>query len=106
MQDIKLVEVEEEILTDNNKAARELREWLKQKKVFLLNLMSSPGAGKTSLIVSSTHGVMTCYRSGIGTFQWEGFHFILSTNDYALNASSSLNRHRQNTPHNPHRKQG
>jgi len=48
---IRLIEVKEDILSDNTKVAIELREELRKKKVFLLNLMSSPGAGKTSLIL-------------------------------------------------------
>ncbi len=51
MGDIKLIEVKEEILADNVKLAAEVRERLRKTKTMLLNLMSSPGSGKTSLIL-------------------------------------------------------
>jgi hydrogenase nickel incorporation protein HypB len=50
MDEIKLIEVKEDVLADNARSARTLRERLRQEQTFLLNLMSSPGAGKTSLI--------------------------------------------------------
>lgn len=50
MSDYKIIEVKESIFADNNADADRLRGELKQKGTFLLNLMSSPGAGKTSLL--------------------------------------------------------
>ncbi len=47
MGDIRLIEVKEEILSDNIKQAEEVRERLRRTKTMLLNLMSSPGSGKT-----------------------------------------------------------
>ncbi len=57
MGDIKLIEVKEEILTDNIKLAAEVRERLRKTKTMLLNLMSSPGSGKTSLILRTIEGL-------------------------------------------------
>lgn len=51
MDPIRLIEIKEEILSDNKGLADELRSKLAGKKTFLLNLMASPGAGKTSLIL-------------------------------------------------------
>ena len=51
MRDYKVIEVKESILADNDADAEELREELKAQGTFLLNLMSSPGAGKTSTLV-------------------------------------------------------
>jgi len=65
MGEIKLIEIKEEILTDNNRAAEELRELLKQNKTFLLNLMSSPGAGKTSLIMNTIRALKDRFRIGV-----------------------------------------
>ena len=48
MDEIRLIEVKEEILSDNDAAANELREKLRREKTFVINLMSSPGAGKGS----------------------------------------------------------
>ncbi len=51
MNEIRLIEVKEDILADNDAAADGLREKLKQKNTFMINLMASPGAGKTSLLL-------------------------------------------------------
>jgi hydrogenase nickel incorporation protein HypB len=51
--EIRLIEVKEDILSDNAEVALQLREDLRNRKVFLLNLMASPGAGKTSLILKT-----------------------------------------------------
>ncbi|MFO8010599.1 MAG: hydrogenase nickel incorporation protein HypB [Dehalococcoidia bacterium] len=51
MDEIRLIEVKEGILSDNEALADDLRERLSKMKTFMLNLMSSPGAGKTSLIL-------------------------------------------------------
>ena len=45
---IKIIELKKSVFADNNKKADELRSELREKKVFLLNVMSSPGAGKTT----------------------------------------------------------
>lgn len=52
MSDIKIIEVKESIFADNNKDADELRVQLKAEKTFLLNLMSSPGSGKTTTLLA------------------------------------------------------
>ena len=51
MDEIRLIEVKEDILSDNDAAADELRERLKKENTFMINLMASPGAGKTSLLL-------------------------------------------------------
>lgn len=51
MDKIRIIEVKEDILADNDKKADKLREHLRQQGTFLLNLMSSPGSGKTQLIL-------------------------------------------------------
>lgn len=51
MSSIKLIEVKEAILSDNDAAADDLRKKLSSEKTFLINLMASPGAGKTSLLL-------------------------------------------------------
>ena len=50
MNDIKIIEVKQSVFADNNADADRLRGELKEKKTFLLNLMSSPGSGKTTLL--------------------------------------------------------
>ncbi len=50
MENVRIIEVKQSIFADNNARANELRQELKQNKIFLLNLMSSPGAGKTTTL--------------------------------------------------------
>ncbi|HEY8349864.1 MAG TPA: hydrogenase nickel incorporation protein HypB [Clostridia bacterium] len=47
MDKIRIIEVKQSVFADNNAQADELRKELKNQKTFLLNLMSSPGSGKT-----------------------------------------------------------
>ena len=65
MEDIRLIEVKEEILADNIKQAAEIRERLRQTKTMLLNLMSSPGSGKTSLILKTIANIKGSLRLGV-----------------------------------------
>jgi hydrogenase nickel incorporation protein HypB len=65
VKDIKLIEVKEEILSDNIKQAEEVRERLRKTKTMLLNLMSSPGSGKTSLILQTVEGLKGSLRLGV-----------------------------------------
>ena len=50
MSGIKVIDVKQNIFDENNKEADELREYLKNKGIFMINLMASPGAGKTTLL--------------------------------------------------------
>jgi hydrogenase nickel incorporation protein HypB len=65
VEDIKLIEVKEEILSDNIKQAEEVRKRLRKTKTMLLNLMSSPGSGKTSLILQTVEGLKGSLRLGV-----------------------------------------
>ena len=49
---VKIIELKESVLEDNNKDARDLREQLKAQKTCLLNLMSGPGSGKTTTLLA------------------------------------------------------
>lgn len=53
MDEVKIIEIKKSVFADNEKDANALRAELKRKGVFLLNLMSSPGSGKTSLLVQT-----------------------------------------------------
>ena len=64
-EEIRLIEVKEGILAENEQEAERLRFYLRAKGVFLLNLMASPGAGKTSLIVQTIHALATRLRIGV-----------------------------------------
>ena len=50
MDKVRVIEVKQSIFADNDRDADKLREELKLKKTFLLNLMSSPGSGKTTFL--------------------------------------------------------
>jgi hydrogenase nickel incorporation protein HypB len=52
MDEIRIIEVKQGVFEDNNKDAEDLRRKLKQEQTFLLNLMSSPGSGKTSTLLA------------------------------------------------------
>lgn len=52
MNEVRIIEVKQSVLEDNDADAALLRKELKEKKVFLLNLMSSPGSGKTTTLLA------------------------------------------------------
>jgi len=51
MDSVKVIEIKKSVFAENEKDAEELRKELKDKGVFLLNLMSSPGSGKTTTLI-------------------------------------------------------
>lgn len=51
MDEVKIIEIKKSVFADNEKDADALRNELKNKAVFLLNLMSSPGSGKTTTLI-------------------------------------------------------
>jgi len=52
MDDVRIIEVKQSVFADNDHDADLLRQSLKKSKTFLLNLMSSPGSGKTSVLLA------------------------------------------------------
>lgn len=65
MKDYKVLEVKQSIFSANEKEADELRLSLKGKGVFLLNLMSSPGSGKTTTLSRTIENLKDELRMGI-----------------------------------------
>lgn len=53
MEDIRLIEVKEEILADNEAVAHSVRATLSRHGIVMVNIMASPGGGKTSLIIET-----------------------------------------------------
>ncbi|MBR0109314.1 MAG: hydrogenase nickel incorporation protein HypB [Bacteroidales bacterium] len=51
MDDVKVIEIKKSVFEDNDKDAARLRAELKSRGVYLLNLMSSPGSGKTTTLI-------------------------------------------------------
>lgn len=52
MEEVKIIEIKKSVFADNEIDADNLRKELKEKNMFLLNLMSSPGSGKTTTLIS------------------------------------------------------
>jgi len=59
------IKVVRQILEWNEDVSNELKNLLKEKKVCLVNVMGSPGAGKTSLIVDIIKRISENYRVGV-----------------------------------------
>ena len=65
MSDFKIIEVKQSVLEDNDRQADELRRGLKENKTFLLNLMSSPGSGKTTTLRRTIAALQDEFRIGV-----------------------------------------
>ncbi|MCX7982140.1 MAG: hydrogenase nickel incorporation protein HypB [Syntrophales bacterium] len=65
MGEVKLVEVREKILADNDEIASMLRLQLREKGTLMVNIMSSPGAGKTSLILRTASALGDELKIGV-----------------------------------------
>lgn len=65
MQPLKVLQIKQSIFDDNNQQAENLRTELKQKKLFLLNLMSSPGSGKTTTLTKTIQALKDELRIGV-----------------------------------------
>lgn len=50
MNQVRIIEVKQSVFADNDRRAAQLRRELKEKGIFLLNLMSAPGSGKTTTL--------------------------------------------------------
>ena len=57
MDAIKVIEIKKSVFEDNDKDAENLRKELKDKGVFLLNLMSAPGSGKTTTLIQTLNRI-------------------------------------------------
>ncbi len=65
MEQIKVIEIKEDIRSRNNEQAQSIKDELKKKKVFFLNVMSSPGSGKTTLLVNLINRLKKDFRIGV-----------------------------------------
>lgn len=61
----KVLEIKQSVFADNDKDAALLREELKSKGIFLLNLMSSPGSGKTTTLTKTIAALKDEMRIGV-----------------------------------------
>lgn len=65
MDKIKVIEIKKSVFEANDKDADQLRSELKNKGVFLLNLMSSPGSGKTSTLIRTINCIKDRLRVAV-----------------------------------------
>ena len=65
MGEFRILEVKQSVFANNDRRAEEVRNQLKEKKVFLLNLMSSPGAGKTTTLKRTIEQLKDQMRIGV-----------------------------------------
>ena len=65
MEDVRIIEVKQSVFEDNNRDAEALRTQLKGEKTFLLNLMSSPGSGKTTTLLALARELEGKLRFGV-----------------------------------------
>lgn len=65
MEKVRILEIKESVFADNDRQADKLREKLKEKGVFLLNLMSSPGSGKTTTLKGTINALKDNLRIGV-----------------------------------------
>ena len=65
MDDVKIIEIKKSVFADNDEDAAKLRKELKEKGVYLLNLMSSPGAGKTTTLIGTLKRIQDKVRVAV-----------------------------------------
>ncbi|MCR5208152.1 MAG: hydrogenase nickel incorporation protein HypB [Eubacterium sp.] len=65
MSDFKVIEIKKSVFENNDREADRVRDELKKKKTFLLNLMSSPGSGKTTTLKATIAALKDEYKIGI-----------------------------------------
>ena len=65
MDKYKIIEVKESVFADKDREAARLRQVLKREKTFLLNLMSSPGSGKTTTLLRTIEALKGELRMGV-----------------------------------------
>lgn len=65
MDEVKVIEIKKSVFEENGREADTLREDLKKRGVFLLNLMSSPGSGKTTTLISTINLIKDRLRTAV-----------------------------------------
>ena len=65
MDEVKVIEIKKSVFEDNDKDADALRKELKTKGVFLLNLMSAPGSGKTTTLIQTLNCIKDKLRVAV-----------------------------------------
>lgn len=65
MNDYKVIEIKRSVFENNDREADKVREQLKADRTFLLNLMSSPGSGKTTTLKQTIAALKDEYKIGV-----------------------------------------
>ena len=65
MEEVRIIDLKESILADNDTDADKLREELADEKTVYINVMSSPGSGKTSTILRLVEQLRLTFRVGV-----------------------------------------
>ena len=65
MDNIRVIQIKQSLFADNDADAERLRGQLKEEKTFLLNLMSSPGSGKTTTLLRTIEKLRSQLRIGV-----------------------------------------
>lgn len=65
METYKIIEIKESVFADNDREADRIRAGLKAEKTFLLNLMSSPGSGKTTTLLRTIEALEKDLQIGV-----------------------------------------
>ena len=65
MKEVRILEIKQSVFANNDRQADELRDELRQKGIFLLNLMSSPGSGKTTTLRRTIEALRDEYKIGV-----------------------------------------
>lgn len=65
MSQFRILEIRQSVFADNDRQAEELRKELKKEKTFLLNLMSSPGSGKTTTLTRTIEALQKEMKIGV-----------------------------------------
>ncbi len=65
MKQVRTLEIKQSVFADNDRQAELLRKELKQKGIFLLNLMSSPGSGKTTTLMRTIEALKDTVKIGV-----------------------------------------
>ena len=91
-KNVRIIEVKRSIFENNDRDADRLRAELKEKKVFLLNLMSSPGSGKTTMLLALSRALKG--TPSVPTLVWAPLPIGTPAGVAAYNSPASLLRRR------------
>ena len=65
MSNVRVIDVNQSIFADNDAVAAEIREKNQRENTFMINLMASPGSGKTSVLLRTLEALKDEYKIGV-----------------------------------------